>query len=119
MLSLKRSPVGAPARAREVIDPDTTHTVTVGVTDPTGASDTATVTIEVVEAVRRRPPTGGFGGVFAGGLPMLGGGEPCGSTPSVIEFEWNVERDIEALDPANATSPSCSRTASPPSRPSS
>ena len=36
---------------------------------------------------------GGGGGVIGGG-----GGGPSGPTPSSIEFEWNVERDIEQLD---------------------
>ena len=49
----------------------------------------ATLTIS---SVIRSTGTGGVGG--GGG----GGGGPSGPTPSGIEFEWNVERDIEQLD---------------------
>ena len=49
----------------------------------------ATLTIS---SVIRSTGTGGVGGV--GG----GGGGPSGPTPSGIEFEWNVTRDIEQLD---------------------
>ena len=48
----------------EVTEPDATHAFTVGVSDATGASETVAVTIEVVEEVRWRPPTGGFGGIL-------------------------------------------------------
>ena len=41
---------------------------------------------------------GGGGGGGAGGGAGGGGGGPSGPTPSGIEFEWNVERDIEQLD---------------------
>ena len=49
----------------------------------------ATLTIS---SVIRSTGTGGVGG--GGG----GGGGPSGPVPSGIEFEWNVERDIEQLD---------------------
>ena len=39
-----------------------------------------------------RPPSGG--GFVGGG----GGGGPSGPSPSAVDFEWNVKRDIEALD---------------------
>ncbi|MCY4506982.1 MAG: fibronectin type III domain-containing protein [Acidobacteria bacterium] len=40
--------------------------------------------------------TGGFGGI-------PGGGGPSGPPPSTVDFEWNVTRDIEALDSSNDT----------------
>ena len=41
-----------------------------------------------------RPPSGG--GFVVGGF--VGGGGPSGPSPSAVDFEWNVKRDIEALD---------------------
>ncbi len=41
-------------------------------------------------------PGGGFPGGGGGG-----GGGPSGPTPSEADFEWNVQRDIEALDAGN------------------
>ena len=70
------------------------HLVTVVARDPDGAQATIDVTIEV-SATPVSPPvittviTGPGGG---------GGGGPSGPTPSEIEFEWNVTRDIEELD---------------------
>ena len=52
------------------------------------------VTITVVERVQP-PPTGGGGG--GGG----GGGPPPVPIPSDKDFDWNVTRDIEALDRDN------------------
>ena len=72
------------------------YTVNVEVTDgkddqgnPDAASD-ATIEVTITTA-------GGVGPVitFTGGG---GGGGPSGPTPSDIEFEWNVTRDIEELD---------------------
>ena len=57
--------------------------------DPLDVEDDSTdVTITVTEV-----STPVFGGGGGGG----GGGGPSGPTPSDIEFEWNVERDIESL----------------------
>ena len=56
-----------------------------------------TVTIEVVAQARPSPAVsvpGGFFGGFAGGGGGGGGDEP---TPSVVDFEWTVARDIEEL----------------------
>ena len=70
------------------------HLVTVVARDPDGAEATIDVTIKV-SATPVSPPvittviTGPGGG---------GGGGPSGPTPSEIEFEWNVTRDIEELD---------------------
>ena len=59
--------------------------------------DTIDITITVTE--RAVAPTiiggGGFGG--------FGGGGPSGPTPSEVDFEWNVERDIEALAEGNGS----------------
>ena len=67
-------------------------TVVVTVDDQSGAS-TATATIVVTATVTTgpvRPPviTGGGGG----------GGGPSGPSPSEVDFEWTVKRDIEKLD---------------------
>ena len=47
-------------------------------------------------------PGGSFpGGGFPAGGGGGGGGGPSGPTPSEADFEWNVQRDIEALDAGN------------------
>ncbi len=71
------------------IDPETQalYTVIVTATDASGASSTLSVTITV----------GGASVSFVG-IGGGGGGGPSGPTPSEVEFEWNVKRDIEALD---------------------
>ena len=48
---------------------------------------------EAVVTIKPRPAIGTVVGVGGGG-----GGGPSGPTPSDIEFEWNVTRDIEELD---------------------
>ena len=65
------------------------HTVTVVARDRLGATAEIEVTITVIE----RPVT--LPVIFIGGG---GGGGPSGPTPSEIEFEWNVSRDIDELD---------------------
>ena len=72
-----------------------TYTVTVDAYDGTDAA-TVEVTITVT-AGPVGPPiiTGGGGGGFAGGG---GGGGGAGPSPSEVEFEWNVTRDIDELD---------------------
>ena len=64
------------------------YAVTVTAQDSSGDSDEIDVTITVTE--RTPPPviTGGGGG----------GGGPSGPSPSNIDFEWTVKRDIEDLD---------------------
>ncbi len=80
-------------------DPDGTnsYSVQVRVHDGFGPDYQSTdvevdATIEVTITVTAAPTTGGF--VGGGG----GGGGPSGPTASEVEFEWNVKRDIEALD---------------------
>ena len=73
------------------LDPGT-YSVTVTATDPEGASGTIEATITVTST-----PTGG--GAPPAALPTSGGGGggSSGPTPSDVDFEWNVKRDIEAL----------------------
>ena len=89
-------------RTKAVLDPlvEDTYTVTVSVHDGFDASydpsqfvdDSVAVTITVTAV---STPIIGVGGG--------GGGGPSGPTPSDIEFEWNVTRDIEELDSGNDT----------------
>ena len=73
-----------------------TYTVTVTADDGSGEAN-ATATVEVTITVTAGPVrpiiiiTGGGGG----------GGGPSGPTPSEVDFEWNVKRDIEQLDGGN------------------
>ncbi|MYH28389.1 MAG: cadherin repeat domain-containing protein, partial [Acidobacteria bacterium] len=92
-------------RTKAVLDPDVkeTHNVTVDVHDgftpgydPSEATDDSVDVI--ITVARSSTPSFGVGG-FVGGGP--GGGGPSGPTPSEVDFEWNVERDIEPLDPGN------------------
>ena len=81
--------------ANAVLDPSfqDTYSVTVEARDPNFARDTIDVTIKVVERIIGPPIiiTGGGGG----------GGGPSGPSPSEVDFEWNVTRDIEELDGGN------------------
>ena len=82
------------------LDNRDSYTVTVSVSDgkndqgnPDAASDaTIEVTINFGSGPVTRPVF--TGGVVGGG----GGGGGGGPTPSTLEFEWNVTRDIEELD---------------------
>ena len=71
-----------------------TYTVTVTADDGSGEAN-ATATVEVTITVTAGPPiiiiTGGGGGGGGGGGP----------TPSEVDFEWTVDRDIEELDGGN------------------
>ena len=58
------------------------------------------VTITVVAGPVVPPPTSGGGGGFGGGG---GGGGPSGPSPSEVDFEWTVKRDIEELDSGHDT----------------
>ena len=71
-----------------------THMVTVTVADGNGGTASIVVTITVTPGpVVMPPPTGGGGGAVGGG-----GGGGGGPSPSVIDFEWSVTRDIDDLD---------------------
>ncbi len=77
-----------------VLDPAIRPSYAVSVTarDPSGDSDGIDVTITTGEqATAPRIVIGGGGG----------GGGPSGPSPSILDFEWNVTRDIEELDPDN------------------
>ena len=84
-------------RTKAILDPQAkrSYAVTMSVHDGFDASynpsdaedDSPDMTITVTEV-----STPVFGGGAGGG-----GGGPSGPTPSDIEFEWNVERDIESL----------------------
>ena len=66
------------------------YIVNVMASDP----DSAEATVEVTITVTAGPPiiiTGGGGG----------GGGPSGPSPSEVDFEWTVKRDLEELDAAN------------------
>ena len=92
-------------RTKAVLDPllQEIYTVTVSVHDGFDSSynpsqsvdDSVAVTITVTAV-----STPIITGVGVGGG---GGGGPSGPTPSDIEFEWNVSRDIEELDSGNDT----------------
>ncbi len=92
-------------RTKAVLDPDVqeTHDVTVDVHDgftsgydPSDATDDSVDVIITVARVSRS--TFGGGGFFG----AVGGGGPAGPTPSDVEFEWNVTRDIEPLAATNS-----------------
>ncbi len=80
--------------ANAVLDPSfqDTYSVTVEARDPNFARDTIDVTIKVVERIIRTTTILSTGGSRGG---------PSGPTPSEVDFEWNVTRDIEELDGGN------------------
>ncbi len=85
-----------------------TYSVTVTATDDFGASNTATFNIDIEDINESGPvvppPTGnGGGGGGGGGFAGGGGGGPSGPTPSDVDFEWTVKRDIEGLDSGHDT----------------
>ena len=69
-----------------------TYAFTVEVEDKDFAK--ATVAVEVKVTTDPVAPPGGGGGGFAGG----GGGGGGGPSPSIVDFEWSVTRDIDDLD---------------------
>ena len=71
------------------------YSVTVTADDGTGEAN-ATAMVDVTITVTAGPPVIT---VFPGGGG--GGGGGGGPTPSELDFEWNVTRDIEELDAAN------------------
>ena len=74
--------------------------VTVRARDPSFEEAAIAVTITVTAGPA---PPGIPGGGFAGGGGGGGGGGSSGPTPSEADFEWTVERDIDALDPVHDT----------------
>ena len=85
-----------------------THMVTVTVADEDGATASIDVTITVTPGpiVVPPPPTGGGGGGAVGGGGGAvggGGGGGGGPSPSVIDFEWSVTRDIDDLGSGHDT----------------
>ena len=60
------------------------------------AGEPAQATLTITNAIRSTGTGTGGGG---GG----GGGGPSGPSPSLVDFEWNVKRDIEALDAGHGT----------------
>ena len=68
------------------------YAVTVEARDHAGAPASVEVTITVTS----RPVISGGGGGGPGGGGG-GGGGPSGPSPSIVDFEWTVTRDIEAL----------------------
>ena len=118
--------VGAPVRARDVDGDPVTHRTyssrfsidpTTGQLTVTGdisayGDDVESVTI-ALEAVDDNGNTaeaevtiflrGGGGPFVGGGGGGGGGGAPPVATPSDEDFDWNVTRDIEPLDPDHET----------------
>ncbi len=80
-------------RTGAVLDPETQATYTVRVTARDRDGATASVEVTITVAIPRPRATGGGGGG--------GGGPPPIPIPSDKDFEWNVTRDIEALDGGN------------------
>ena len=77
------------------LDAANRYTVKVAASDEKGGVASVDVTITVSEGPVIITPV--FGGGGGGGGGVGGGGGPSGPTPSDVDFEWNVERDIESL----------------------
>ena len=75
-----------------------TYLVTIVVTDGVHSPtlDIVVIVTDVDESASGPSPV--IRGLIGGGG---GGGGPSGPTPSDVDFEWAVTRDIEALDPGN------------------
>ena len=94
-----------------------TYTVTVTATDSATPALTATITVTITVVVGEAatitppppivpPPIGGGGGGAIGGGGFAGGGGGGGGggpTPSELDFEWTVSRDIDELDGGHDT----------------
>ena len=77
-----------------------TYELTVAVSDGTHtASLDVTVIVTDVDESASGPSPVIRGPISIGGGG--GGGGPSGPTPSDVDFEWTVKRDVEALDPGN------------------
>ena len=77
-----------------------TYMFTVEAEDKEFARATVDVEVKVTTDPVAPPPSGGGGGFVGGGFAGGGGGGGGGGgpSPSVVDFEWNVTRDIEDLD---------------------
>ena len=78
------------------LDAANRYTVKVAASDEKGGVASVDVTITVSEGPVIITPVFGGGGGGGGGV-----GGPGGPTPSDVDFEWNVTRDIESLDPGH------------------
>ena len=79
-----------------------TYEVTVEADDGSNEAN-ATASVDVIITVTTgpvAPPSGGGGGFGGGGGGGATGG-PAGPSPSEVDFEWTVKRDIEELDSGN------------------
>ena len=65
------------------------------------AGTTVTTTVSIGDTVAPITPPSGAGGGGGGGFS--GGGGGGGPSPSVVDFEWNVTRDIDELDSAHGS----------------
>ncbi len=76
-----------------------TYRVTIAVSDGTHSvtRDVAVVVIDAGESARA------ITGSPTTGVPISTGGGPSGPTPSDVDFEWTVTRDIEELDSGHDT----------------
>ena len=93
-------PATGQLRTKAVLDPGT-YTVTVSVHDgfdPSygpSISDDASIEVTITVTAVAQLAVGAFGGGGGGGG---GGGAPAVAVPSEADFDWNVRRDIDALD---------------------
>ena len=76
--------------------------ITVTATDPGGNTDQLQVTVAVTGDPPSAGPSGPPGGGGPGGGGGGGGGGGDGPSPSIIDYEWTVKHDIEALAGGNA-----------------
>ncbi len=91
--SSRQRTIAAPSRSDTIpsLTNGTEYAVRVKATNTHGDSDWS---VEATGTPRSSITTGGGGG---------GGGGPSGPSPSELDFEWNVKRDLEALDGGHDT----------------
>ena len=77
-----------------------TYELTILVSDGTHTAslDVTVIVTDALESALGSAARDTGGPIGSGGR---GGGGPSGPTPSDVDFEWTVKRDIEALDPGN------------------
>ena len=73
-------------------------TVVVRASTHTASLDVTVIVTDALESALGSAARDTGGPIGSGGR---GGGGPSGPTPSDVDFEWTVKRDIEALDPGN------------------